>query len=222
MEFILIAVLIQAIVFGLFCGYIAKEKGRSYEGWFVLGFFFSILAVLALIAIPKADSASNSIDDQERHSPSLTNPQATTPTPPILFEGQREITVPKYQLFLTKLFAIEKNNTLDKFTIGDDVFDDLRAALINADSRYEQQLTGLRVKAAESLARRTNLGHVNVLEKKTVDAAQTEGFLVKLKDLGFIVSAQGLKSWKVVSPFGVAYHNQSGADILRLVELYDK
>ena len=59
MEFILIIVLLcQALIFGYFCSYIAKEKGRSGSDWFWLGFFFSFVAVLALIAVPNLRVAS--------------------------------------------------------------------------------------------------------------------------------------------------------------------
>jgi len=40
-EFVLIALVLQALVFGFFCGYIAQEKGRGYGDWFALGAYFS-------------------------------------------------------------------------------------------------------------------------------------------------------------------------------------
>ena len=49
--------IIQGIIFGGFCAFIASQKNRDSGSWFFLGFFFSILAVLALIAIPKENSA---------------------------------------------------------------------------------------------------------------------------------------------------------------------
>lgn len=49
--------IIQGIIFGGFCAFIASQKNRDSGVWFFLGFFFSILAVLALIAIPKENSA---------------------------------------------------------------------------------------------------------------------------------------------------------------------
>ncbi len=69
-----------------------------------------------------------------------------------LFDGRRDISLPGYQLFLTKRFSIEKNNTLDKFVIGNDVFDDLPMVLADADARYGQQLDDLaesRIEAAD-------------------------------------------------------------------------
>jgi hypothetical protein len=62
MDFIWLIILFQAIVFGFFSSFIAKEKGRDTGGWFFLGFLFSILAIFALIAIPKHQvSSSNNI-----------------------------------------------------------------------------------------------------------------------------------------------------------------
>jgi formylglycine-generating enzyme required for sulfatase activity len=144
---ILFALVLQALVFGFFCGYIAREKGRSYGSWFALGFFFSILAVFALIAVPKIEPRSLAGDDGGMRLPA--EPSRLAPTPQSLFNGQRDIALPTYQLFLTKRFVIEKNNTLDKFVIGNDVFSDLPAVLANADARYGQQLAELAVQKVQ-------------------------------------------------------------------------
>lgn len=53
MELPIWVLVIQSIVFGAFCGYIAFEKNRSHRVWFILGALFSIIALLALIAVPK-------------------------------------------------------------------------------------------------------------------------------------------------------------------------
>jgi len=47
-----IGLFIQAIVFGVFCYFVANEKNRNARDWFLLGFFFSIIALLALMAVP--------------------------------------------------------------------------------------------------------------------------------------------------------------------------
>ena len=155
MEFVLIALVLQALVFGFFCGYIAQEKGRSYGSWFALGFFFSILAVFALIAVPKVESASRKVSDGGARPPTAPDRPASIPAPAAqqLFDGQHDIALPAYQLFLTKRFVIEKNNTLEKFVIGNDVFNDLSAALADADARYRQQLAGLAAREREASAR---------------------------------------------------------------------
>jgi formylglycine-generating enzyme required for sulfatase activity len=88
--------------------------------------------------------------------------------PKSLFAGRRDITVPGYQLFLTKSFGIEKNNTLDKFVIGDDVFDDLPAVLADADARYGQQLDELAAQAV----RLEDEAHA--LERSRAEAAQRD------------------------------------------------
>jgi hypothetical protein len=51
--------LIQAIVAGGFSAFIAKEKNRNIFNWFILGFLFSLFALLALIAIPLKQSSEN-------------------------------------------------------------------------------------------------------------------------------------------------------------------
>ena len=139
-ELIWIALLIQAEVFGCFCGWMAKKKNRSHRTWFALGFFFSIVAAFALIAMPKVERSSiAALDEGARWRDALAAPQNH-------FDGQPDIAKPPYQLFLARRFGISKHATLDKFVIGRDVFDDLHAALAVANERYEQQL-------AESVAR---------------------------------------------------------------------
>lgn len=48
-------VVIQGIVMGAFCGYIATQKNKLYLDWFILGLIFSILALIAIAAVPKED-----------------------------------------------------------------------------------------------------------------------------------------------------------------------
>lgn len=139
MNLIVFCVLLQAIIFGTFAGYIAKEKGRGPGEWFALGFLFSLLAILALIALPKVGSeAKIEAGDQQPNHPqgSPASPIETTP----IFDGQRSIELPEYQLFLTRRYNIERNNTLEKFVVGDKIFESLSASLVYADACYQRDL----------------------------------------------------------------------------------
>jgi len=53
---ITLIIIVQGIVFGAFSSFIAKEKNRDEAGWFLFGFLFSFIALLALIAVPKLDN----------------------------------------------------------------------------------------------------------------------------------------------------------------------
>jgi uncharacterized membrane protein len=53
-------IILQALVFGGFSAYLAKEKGRDAVGWFLLGACFSLIALIAIAATPKLDSATTS------------------------------------------------------------------------------------------------------------------------------------------------------------------
>ena len=53
MDSIWFVFLVQGLLFGFFTSFIAKEKGRDPAGWFFMGLFFSLLAILALVAIPR-------------------------------------------------------------------------------------------------------------------------------------------------------------------------
>lgn len=56
------------------------------------------------------------------------------------FEGDRNLSLPNYQLFLTRRFSISKDSILGKYTIGNEVFATLDDALAEAASRHAQQV----------------------------------------------------------------------------------
>lgn len=136
--FLLIA---NAIVIGGFCAYIAGEKNRSGGNWFIFGALFSFLALFALIAIPKLEKSDGT---QELSSPavwaSVPNPSACTSES---FQHEPDLSSGKYQLFLTKKFSIEKNITLEKYVVDEQLFTTLDAALAFAhDLNQKQELQG--------------------------------------------------------------------------------
>ena len=67
---IFIIILLQGIIFGSFSSFIAKEKNRDSLNWFILGFFFSFLAILALIATPKEEQIINKNEVSNKYDPS--------------------------------------------------------------------------------------------------------------------------------------------------------
>lgn len=46
------SLLIWVIMYAIACGCIAKEKGRSAGAWVILGFFFTIIALLVIVCLP--------------------------------------------------------------------------------------------------------------------------------------------------------------------------
>lgn len=57
---LLLYYILSGIIFGGFSAYIAKEKKRDIYLWFFLGFLFSIIALIAVAAIPSKDEKINS------------------------------------------------------------------------------------------------------------------------------------------------------------------
>ena len=47
----------SGVVFGGFSAFIGREKNRNAISWFLLGLVFGLLAVLALIAVPKLEDS---------------------------------------------------------------------------------------------------------------------------------------------------------------------
>lgn len=53
---LMLAYLLIAIVLGLFVGYLASEKGRSFGGWFLLSLVVSpLLSLIGLLVVGDAD-----------------------------------------------------------------------------------------------------------------------------------------------------------------------
>src|SRR5574344_2737667 len=109
-------IILQAVLVGLFCSYVAGQKNRSKTYWFWLGFFFSFLALIALAAIPSLskEGADYSLYSEVKNSIGTSPAQRDTVE---FFDGDRNILNPAYQLFLTRKFGIEKNLTLEKYVI---------------------------------------------------------------------------------------------------------
>lgn len=74
METIVVVILLQGIVFGAFSSFIAKEKNRDSAVWFILGFFFSLIALLALVAVPKLEKSSQNLNKNKPKPEWYTKP----------------------------------------------------------------------------------------------------------------------------------------------------
>lgn len=59
-----VALFIQGAVFGGFCAYIAGTKNRSQFNWFILGGFFSLIALITIAVVPALDKAQNLATDK--------------------------------------------------------------------------------------------------------------------------------------------------------------
>ncbi len=164
MEALLLVSLIGWSIVSFFVASYAKNKGRSYGGFLALALVFSPVIALIIAAIVKDESENVALSAGELrkcpycgesikatatvcrfcgrevepfvlHNPKTSNTRmATAP-----FNGELDISNPKYQLFLTKRFDIQRNNTLSKFVIDDEVFGTLEDSLQAAHTRYAQE-----------------------------------------------------------------------------------
>ena len=50
---LLILLAVVCLIAGFFTAYLADAKGRDYLSWFILGFFFSLFALLTMVGMPK-------------------------------------------------------------------------------------------------------------------------------------------------------------------------
>jgi hypothetical protein len=53
----IVAGVLSGMLFGFFCQHLADEKGRSGGAWFLLGFFFSLPALIAIAGLPVKENA---------------------------------------------------------------------------------------------------------------------------------------------------------------------
>ncbi len=53
---VLFLFVVAGFIFGSFAYYVAEEKGLSRWSWFVLGFVFNIVALIAICGVPKFPS----------------------------------------------------------------------------------------------------------------------------------------------------------------------
>lgn len=107
---------------------------NSRTNFFILGgvFFLAGIVLFALGGNKNPPRISSVVKDEEK-SRMLEK-----------YSGEAEIQNSSYQLFLTKRYSIERNNTLEKYFFGDLVFESLDQALSAAHVRYQDE-----IKAAE-------------------------------------------------------------------------
>ena len=76
MEFSLI-IFATGVVFGGACAILAANKNRDPLGWFALGFFFSIIALIVIAALSPAETSSANSRSKRRQGNSefASNPK---------------------------------------------------------------------------------------------------------------------------------------------------
>ena len=71
----------QGLIIGSLCSYVASQKNRNGSNWFVLGFFLSILALIALVAIPPLPEDEDTDTDTSQLGNSSTRGSSTRKCP---------------------------------------------------------------------------------------------------------------------------------------------
>lgn len=125
------------------------HKASQQSNQLILGGFIFLAGIVAMVA--SRPKGGDEIDAQGTAPPqAVQRPPIQPPQPE--FASELDISSPSYQLFLTRQFSIEKNSTLEKYVIGDDVFVTLEESLREADHRYQAKLST--IKAEEEKVRR--------------------------------------------------------------------
>lgn len=72
MELIVTIFVLHGFVLGGFCAFVAGEKHRDQFAWAILGFFFGIVALLAIVGVPRLQAQP----ETEAKSPGTTEKTA--------------------------------------------------------------------------------------------------------------------------------------------------
>jgi heme A synthase len=63
---LLLIVVLQGVVFGGGCAILASNKKRHVAGWFVLGFLFSLIALIVIAALTPLDNVKSLEDVKDK------------------------------------------------------------------------------------------------------------------------------------------------------------
>ena len=124
---IAIIVFFSCLICGLIGKKLASEKGRGVAGFWLSFLFGPIGIVIALLLQPSkyfTEQASVNVRDENSNNR--------------VYHEERNIQIGKYQLFLTEKYSIQKNATLEKYVIGDSLFESLDDALRFADDKEKE------------------------------------------------------------------------------------
>ncbi len=177
---------ISLIVFALFKdvsheGYFNWHKASQQSNQLMLGGFIFLAGIVAMVATRSKDSGETALPpDVQSLSIHSIQPE---------FAGEMAISSPPYQLFLTRQFSIQKNATLEKYVIGDDVFDTLEESLREADRQYQARLSEIRAgeervhREEEELKQKLVAERAEQIEREAKEKAERERLEVELRPI---------------------------------------
>lgn len=120
---IFLSMLCSAMVFGLLPAYIAKNKGRDFNTWWIYG------TLLFIIALPHS-ILTNKSDDKAKEKSS---------TGQKFWSEKRDVENNSYKLYLIKKYNIEKNEVLAKYVVDGATYETLEEVIEKISIFDEQQ-----------------------------------------------------------------------------------
>jgi hypothetical protein len=190
-----IVALIFLLIFALIPAFIASGKGRSFILWYLYGlllFFFAFIHALlikpnenakGMRKCPKCESiistnasicpscrtdfSNISSELSEGESKERGNFKLVS----VDFDGEMNLSLASYQLYLTRKYNIEKNNTLDKFILGNNVFNTLEESLTDADRQHREEISKQKeeLRIAEEERAKKIISDREIAQKQAVD-----------------------------------------------------
>jgi hypothetical protein len=167
MDSLVVGFIMSGLLFGTGAGAIASAKNRSFVGYFLLGFFFSLVGLLIAIGMPSlqvdASSDQTSVGDERERSDQVPKPDSVAPTdfpeskdaavryvlelkglPRLFAQEEVERLSDGFKIFLADHYKISRHDVLGQFAFGEKLFDDLNGALAAARAKYCEETASIR------------------------------------------------------------------------------
>jgi hypothetical protein len=127
-------VLITSVIFGLGSGAIANAKGRSFLGYFLLGFFLSFVGLLIAIGMPAISIAKphDVLDGEKR----VGLPLASHAHARLFTQADIDNFSDPFKLYLVDHYGIKRNEVLEKFVLQEILYSSLDEVLVEARHLY--------------------------------------------------------------------------------------
>lgn len=190
----LVIILIQALIFGGFSAFVAKEKNRNTLDWFLLGFFFSFIALVSLIAVPKVEKPI--LKDSKKNKTSNVINESNI---------EEKILSPIKILYL--LFALILITGLILYSAG--VFDSTTTPIQTENKSFEDQHSGVDLQNLERINELENQYKINPNNQVLLELAHLlndSGFKERAIEKYKIYLTTNPKDADVLVDMGVCYY----------------
>ena len=141
--------ILSGLRFGLGAGAIAQAKNRSFLGYFLLGFFFSLVGLLIAIGMPSLspeqpgmNGSGEGLDRSPTpESVAIRTAASDAGVTRIFTRADVEALSDAFKIYLVEQYGITRSAVLGKVIYGDILYDDTESALDAARRSYVEAVS---------------------------------------------------------------------------------